>query len=328
VGVVYLTTPGSAVRRRGERLEVWEGDGKIADLRLFDLERLVVVGPVQFSTQALALLLDRGIDVSFLTSHGRLRGSLVSGQSRNVYLRLAQFERWREPAFRLAFARPVVTAKVTSQLRLLVRYQRNHPDRLEAGAPDQLRQLLQKIEGTESVESLQGVEGAAAAVYYRQFGRMLTTVGFPGRKKHPSTDPANALLSLGYVLLGNEIAALLEARGFDPAVGFFHGLRYGRQSLALDVVEAFRQPVVDRLTLRLLNLRQLGPDDFEGGEKGLLLKPDALKTYLSFYEEHLRSASEGAGTPSWREQLSHQVDALREVIMTGEAAPVYTWGGG
>ncbi len=88
--------------------------------------------------------------------------------------------------------------------------------------------MTQKVETAESVESLMGLEGSAAAVYYRQFGRMLTTVPFPGRKKHPSTDPANALLSLGYVLLGNEIAALLEARGFDPAVGFLHGLRYGR----------------------------------------------------------------------------------------------------
>ncbi|MGH2628785.1 MAG: CRISPR-associated endonuclease Cas1, partial [Anaerolineales bacterium] len=309
-------------------LEVWDGQAKAADIRLFDLERLVVVGPVQFSTQALALLLDRGIDVSFLTSHGRIRGSLVSGQSRNVYLRLAQFERWREPAFRLALSRHVVTAKVTAQLHVVLRYERNHPGRLEAGAGEQLRQLLEKVPEADSVESLQGLEGAAAAAYYRQFGRMLTTVGFPGRKKHPSTDPANALLSLGYVILGNEIAARLEARGFDPAVGFLHGLRYGRQSLALDLVEAFRQPVVDRLTLRLLNLRQLVPDDFEGGERGLLLKPDALKTYLGLYEEQLRSESEGSGTPTWRERLTAQVDGLREMIMAGEVVPVYTWSGG
>lgn len=91
---------------------------------------------------------------------------------------------------------------------------------------------------------------------------MFKTVGFPGRRRRPPTDPANALLSLGYVILGNEIGALLEARGFDPAVGFVHGVRYGRQSLALDVVEAFRQPIIDRLTLRLLNLRQIQPDDF------------------------------------------------------------------
>jgi CRISP-associated protein Cas1 len=189
----------------------------------------------------------------------------------------------------------VVTAKINGQLRVVQRYERNHPDRLEPGAAEQLRQLLGKLTGAESVESLQGLEGAAAAVYYRQFGRMLTAVGFPGRKKHPSTDPANALLSLGYVLLGNEIAALLEARGFDPAVGFLHGLRYGRQSLALDLVEAFRQPVVDRLTLRLLNRRQIGPEDFEGGDRGLLLKPESLKRYLGLYEEHPAGGERGHG---------------------------------
>jgi CRISPR-associated protein Cas1 len=327
VAVVYLTTAGSHVRRRGERLEVWQRDEKAGDVRLFDLERLVVLGPVQFSTQALNLLLDRGIDVSFLTARGRLRGSLVSAQSRNVYLRLAQFERWKEPAFRLAFSRNVVAAKITGQLRLVIRYQRNHPDRLETDAADRLRQILDKVPAAGEVESLQGLEGAAAAAYYRQFASMLTTVGFPGRKKRPSTDPANALLSLGYVMVGNELAALLEARGFDPALGFLHGLRYGRQSLALDLVEPFRQPVIDRLTLRLLNLRQLGPDDFEGGERGLLLKPDSLKTYLAHYEDHLRGESEGAGSPSWRQRLIDQVDAVREMVMNGEPAELYTWRG-
>jgi CRISPR-associated protein Cas1 len=156
---------------------------------------------------------------------------------------------------------------------------------------------------------------------------MLKSVPFPGRQKYPSTDPANALLSLGYVLLGNEIAALLEARGFDPAVGFLHGLRYGRSSLALDVVEPFRQPVIDRLTLRLFNLRQLGPRDFEGGAAGLRLSGEALKRYLALYDEQLRSASEGHGTPTWRERLQAQVAAVKEMVMTGETAPFYTWKG-
>lgn len=327
MSVVYLTTPGTQVRRKGERLEVWLGDTKAGDLRLFDLERLVVLGSVQFSSQALALLLDQGIDVSFLTSRGRLRGSLVSGQSRNVFLRLAQFDRWRDPEFRLAFSRNVITAKLTAQQRLLARHQRNHPGILEEDAPARIRELIEKVAMADCVEVAQGMEGAAAAVYYRQFGRMLKSVPFPGRKKHPSTDPANSLLSLGYVLLGNEIGALLEARGFDPAVGFLHGLRYGRSSLALDVVEVFRQPVIDRLTLRLLNLRQLAPEDFEGGETGLRLSAEALKRYLSLYEEQLRADSEGTGTPAWRERLRSQVDAVKEMVMAGQASPFYAWSG-
>ena len=327
MSVVYLTTPGTSVRRRGERLEVWRNDAKLADLRLFDLERLVLVGSVQLSTQAIALLLERGTDVSFLSALGRLRGSLVSNQSRNVYLRLAQFDRWKDMAFRVAFSRQVVVAKLTAQERVLARYERNYPGALDPQARTGLRQVLEKVPGAESLESLQGFEGTGGALYYGQFGKMLKTVGFPGRKKHPSTDPANALLSLGYVMLGNEIASLLEARGFDPAIAFLHGIRYGRQSLSLDVVEPFRQPVVDRLTLRLLNRKQIAPGDFEGGESGMRLVPDAFKRYLELYEETLRAESEGGGSPTWRERLRQQVDSLKEMVMAGEAAPLYTWAG-
>jgi CRISPR-associated protein Cas1 len=129
---VYLTTTGSVVRRHGENLHVWLGQSKLADLRLHEVERIVVVGPVQLTSQAIGLLLDRGIDVSFLTATGRPRGVLVSGKSRNVYLRLAQFDRWKDLAFRLELARAVVVSKLSSQRRLVLRYERNHPGALEA----------------------------------------------------------------------------------------------------------------------------------------------------------------------------------------------------
>lgn len=294
---------------------------------LHELERIVTFGSVPFTPQALALALDKGIDVSFLSGYGKYRGSLLAAQSKNVYLRLAQYERFRHGSFRLAFCRAVVTAKITAQLRVLARHARSQREGVEDGARAELVRLLQQVGEAGTPETCQGIEGIAAAVYFQQFRRMLTALEFPGRKQRPSTDPANALLSLGYVMLGNEIASLLEALGLDPAVGFLHGLRYGRQSLALDLVEPFRQPVVDRLTLRLLNLKQFTPKDFEGGEKGLRLVPEALKRYLEEYEGHLRAPSEGAGTASWRERLKGQVEALRTMVMNDQVEPLWVWDG-
>jgi CRISP-associated protein Cas1 len=51
--------------------------------------------------------------------------------------------------------------------------------------------------------------------------------------------------------------------GFDLRIGFLRGIRYGRESLALDLAEELRAPLVDRFTLALLNKRQLAPKDFE-----------------------------------------------------------------
>lgn len=68
------------------------------------------------------------------------------------------------------------------------------------------------------------------------------TFGFSGRARHPSPDPVNALLSLGYTLVYNEISSLLDGLGFDPYLGFFHQPRYGHATLASDLLEEFRAP--------------------------------------------------------------------------------------
>lgn len=112
---------------------------------------------------------------------------------------------------------------------------------------------------------------------------------FGGRKKHPAPDPVNALLSFGYTLVFNEIASLLDGIGFDPYIGFYHKPDYGRASLAADLMEEFRSPIVDRLTLKLINNRVFIPDDFFLHSKsGLLyLKREAMKRYFVEYERHI-----------------------------------------
>ncbi len=122
---------------------------------------------------------------------------------------------------------------------------------------------------------------------------------------------ANALLNLGYVLLGNEIASRLEAAGFDPRIGYFHGLRYGRSSLALDLLEPHGAPVIDRLTLSVLSRRMFSSDDFEdrGGDLGVRLAPAALRRYLTLYEANLGEPPPTGAAP--RARIQQQVDRLR-----------------
>ena len=54
-------------------------------------------------------------------------------------------------------------------------------------------------------------------------------------------------MSFGYTLVTTELVGLAAAEGMDSQVGLLHDLAYGRPSLALDVLEEFRQPIVDRL---------------------------------------------------------------------------------
>lgn len=178
--------------------------------------------------------------------------------------------------------------------RLLARCERNHPDSVGAESLEELDRLVARVATAAGVDDLRGFEGARSGAYFRQFGKMLSNVGFPSWKRRPATDPANSLLRLGHVMVGNELGSLLEARGFDPAIGFLHGVRYGRSSLALDVVEVFRQPVVDRLTLRLLNRGQIKPEEFEGGE-GASLAAGSARAVLRALRGATSLAPRGGG---------------------------------
>ena len=204
---------------------------------------------------------------------GRYRGRCVAPESKNIFVRLAQHARLRDVPFRLAFSKELVEAKVRQARDRVLRYRRNRQEAEEAmdKAAAELRRIAPKIQGAMTLDELRGVEGAAAAAYFRAFDTMVRRpFVFNKRSQHPARNEVNALLNLGYTLLTLEIASTLEAQGFDPRIGFFHGIRYGRTSLALDLIEAHRIDIIDRLTLALLNRRVFAPTHFHdaGPEEG------------------------------------------------------------
>jgi len=114
---------------------------------------------------------------------------------------------------------------------------------------------------------------------------------FAKRVRRPPTDPTNSLLSFGYTLLANDLHAAANTVGFDPYIGFLHADRYGRPSLALDLMEEFRPIIVDSVVLTCLNKRILQRDDFDVGLGNVYtLKPEGKRKFLIQYEE--RKATE------------------------------------
>jgi CRISP-associated protein Cas1 len=97
---------------------------------------------------------------------------------------------------------------------------------------------------------------------------------FRERSRRPPLDNVNALLSFLYTLLVHDIEGALEAVGLDPAVGFLHRDRPGRPGLALDLMEELRPVLADRLTLTLINRRQVQADGFRKSESGAVVMDD------------------------------------------------------
>ena len=318
---IYVTEQGARLCRRDSLVAV-ELEGAVVDRWPVDeVSRVLVFGNVQVTTQLLSLLMREGIQVAFFSSGGRDRGQGVSPESGNVFVRLAQHARYMDPDFRLPLARALVHDKIQGARALLLRHRRNHPEAADpiAGAVRTLDQVLPRLAATPDAQVLRGLEGEAAAAYFAVFDTMVRApFTFERRSKHPAHNPVNAMLNLGYTLLAVEIAGRLEAAGFDPRVGFYHGVRYGRISLALDIMEPFRAAVVDRLTLALLNRRMFTPRDFDAQPTQVRFSPPAFRRYITLFEHAMAETS--PTVPSARDRLDQQIAHLRTSVLSGPPA--------
>jgi len=319
------------IRKHFARILVEKDEELLMEIRLRETDSVAVFGNVQVTTQALSELLERGIPLALYTRHGRLKGHLVPDVSKNVPLRVAQYRTALDEAAALRIAKAVVRAKLLNSGRLLSDYRGHYPSEGLAAACEAMREAAEKVAGAARHSELLGHEGSAAATYFSAFTEMnRSELPFEGRRKHPAMDPINGLLSLGYTLVMNEIRALVEGVGMEPHLGFLHKVDYGRPSLALDLLEPFRAPLVDRLTLRLVNEKVLTDADFgrrvTGGAPGsVILLPESFRRYLEAYEAAVSEPRERAPA-GLREAWRADVEKLAAAVRDGGAFAPYCEG--
>ena len=287
---LYITEQGSVLRKTGNRLLVEKDEEILLDVPCDKIDAVLIFGNVQVTTQCIREILEHGVELAILTRSGsKIVGQITSPATKNIELRLEQFRKYGDAPFRLALAKIIVRGKISNCLNLMRTFSYNHSDIDLAPEMAGLQSALSTLENAADINALMGMEGNAARVYFGGFGKMiLGEFTFAGRRKHPAPDPVNALLSFGYTLFFNEIMSLLDGLGFDPYLGYFHHVEYGRASLASDLVEEFRASV-DRFTLYLMNDRIFKPLNFFVNPKGegMYLTREALKTYFVQYERHM-----------------------------------------
>jgi len=110
---------------------------------------------------------------------------------------------------------------------------------------------------------------------------------FVGRNRRPPKDPVNALLSFAYAMLTREWHIALSSTGLDPYRGFFHQARFGRPSLALDMMEPFRPLVADSSVLTAINNGEVRGTDFIRSAGACALSDGGRKRFIAAFERRM-----------------------------------------
>ncbi len=327
---LYLNTQGNTVGISGEVLKVKEKTKVIQEVRLKDINQVNLFGAIQVTTQAIQGLLAADIPLIYFSFGGWFHGMTQPVGLKNIFWRREQFRMADRSDFCLYLAKSLVSGKVKNCRTLLMR---NHI------APPEttlrfLKGLERDIAQASNIGELLGVEGLAARTYFQEFSGMIKTdeqedvptadsentwkFDFARRNRRPPRDPINALLSLGYSVLAKDLTIAIASTGLDPYLGYYHQPRFGRPSLALDLMEPFRPLIVDSAVLSAVNQRMVTERDFIAAGDSVALTPSGRKGFFRAYEarmDQLVTHPLFGYRVSYRRLLEIQVRLLARVLL-------------
>lgn len=314
---------GVFISKHQGRIRVMKEKERLAEVPIMHLEQILICSDgVGLSSDVVRACAEEGIPIHFLNGdhggdYGAFMHSGITGMAltRRAQLRAGDDERG------LLLAQAFAAGKIQSQANLL-RYaaknrKENDPDlynNLMRTATEILDALppLRAVRGVltdETRAALMGFEGMAGARYWAAVARIIPDdLGWPGRETRGARDRFNQALNYGYGVLQSQVRTALILAGLDPNAGFLHADRPGKPSLTLDLIEEFRQAVVDRTLIGLVN-RQ-----FEIGQRDDGLLDDATrKRIVERIFERLNSTEPYEGK---RQPLRHILQCQARHIAT------------
>lgn len=294
LNTLYVTTPEAYLSKDGLNVVVSVKQQEVFRIPSINIEGIVTFGYMGASPGLMKLCSDSGISLTFLSPNGRFVSRMQGATHGNVLLRKAQYSLSDDTEWSLHIAKLMVAAKIQNYRNILRRFIRDYGECVEIEEAVKVlevnkRQVLNCGDKTK----LMGFEGMASNAYFDVLPRLILnqkeSFPFNGRNRRPPKDAVNAMLSLAYTLIANDVSAAIETVGLDPYVGFLHSIRPGRTSLALDMMEEFRAYLGDRFVLSLINKRQITSRDFlYQGDSGVVLTDKGKKTFISAWQSRKR----------------------------------------
>lgn len=308
---VYLTEPYAHLGKRGGRFIVEVNHELVREFFIETIDTFVLCGHIEVSYAAMECCLCNGINLTWLSSSGAYFGRLESTHHVDILKQNQQFTLNSDLEFVTTLRIEVLQAKISNQITLLRRYNRERKNENIIKAIAEMKKLSKKIIFNMPLASMMGYEGMAAKIYFRALGEIVdANFSFKSRSKQPPLDPFNSLLSFGYTLLFYDIYTAICNEGLHPYLGFMHTLKQGHPALASDLIEEWRAIIIDSLVMALVQGHEVFLEDFDTNDEtgGVYLKKEKRRFFIEQYEKRmLRQNQYGERPCTFRELIISQV---------------------
>jgi len=279
--------------------------GEVKEFVADDVDSIICCSSgVAFSASALELAVENNIQVVFARYRGWPYGVVMpASMTGSVRARREQFIAYNDERG-FVLAKKFIAGKLANQanfLKLMAKNRRQTDpalaERLHKSGKliDDANERISREEGTSidvKRQDLMNLEAEGARYYWDGIRQILPgELGFTGRETRGARDAFNAMLNFGYqTILFPEVWKAVSYAGLDFYAGYLHADRSGKPSLVLDLMEEFRQQLVDRTLIGLVTKNVIKPNEIiaaEAAEEGRVLSKEVIKVLLAGFEERL-----------------------------------------
>ncbi len=262
---LFITHAGLFLGKRDKMVTVRKHGNIEKEIPLINLRNITVLSKgVSFSSNLVQACAINKISIDFLGNNGMPYAMIISPSFVDVQIGTAQLSAYsNNKSFYLI--RKFVYGKINNQANLIKYYGKyylkHHHEfsrvyssylsdmKAHSGAALKLKDKTLD----EFRLKMFAIEGQASAKYWKIVEVLVKSKRpFDGRVRQGATDLVNCMLNYGYGILYARITqAIIHAR-LNPCLSYLHKPERNRPSLVFDMIEEFRQPVVDRAIFALL----------------------------------------------------------------------------
>jgi CRISPR-associated endonuclease Cas1 len=223
------------------------------------------------NSSTVSQLIKKGAVISFFETDGTLLGSITPWNTEGA----KGLSELQKSIPRQRFAIAVAQTSIKSRLFAIEQAETQFKTRLYyEGELDLLHNSLEEMSFLIKMEEIRRLHRLTSDMYYEIMSRSIPPgLGFRRRTLRPQTDPVNAMLSFGYMLLyGSGNVAVVGSR-LNPDHGFLHD---GAGSLVSDLAEPLKAGMIDSTVFQIAR-ESLRPSDYEVTPQRCMLSDDLIR---------------------------------------------------
>lgn len=315
-----------SIHKKNEQIIVKEKDNIIYRISAKKISDILIIGKGYITFDALSLISQNNIPLISTNKYGHIEYILTTPNDEKILLRKKQYK-LSENFQGIEISKEIIKSKINNQYYTLKTLNKNKKNEDVNQIKNEIKnniKILEKLEITEYSEvgilknKIMGIEGITSVKYWKAISILLPDeINFITREQNPHNDVVNAMLNYGYAILASEITKIILIENLDPYCGVLHSDLNKRKSLTYDIIEEFRQQIVDKTVFSLINRKQITEDDIDK-RTNLLKKESKYLLTKSIMEKIHNKINYCDEQLTYYQIIEKQLNLLRQTISNDE----------